>query len=155
MEKWNTGRPDSIMLVGMHVGYLIGCWFNNVVLEQPSDSVPSHGPHSQALSTLLLYPVLKLAVGLPIVFVVRLAIRFVVLSSVCFAFGVDKKDPQTVKIPNVELLHKYFSYLLLGFSGVVLIPLVFVRLNIAVIWRTSLDRVALLETDVLNKKKRD
>lgn len=131
VEKWNTGRGDSILLMGMHVGYLVATWFNFAVLQMESDEKPEEY-NSMDNSTLQPFkPLLRMLVGLPLVFIMRLAVRYVVMRIVCAVLRLNPKDPNTKQIPLVELLHKYFSYVTIGFLGVAYIPQLFPYLNIS------------------------
>lgn len=133
VEKWNTGRGDSILLVGMHVGYLLATWFNFSVLKMDSDEQPLPYSHVGADDSLFhaSKPLLRMLVGLPLVFIMRLAVRFVIMRIVCTVLRLDPSDPNTKQMPVVELLHKYFSYVAIGFLGVACIPQLFPYLNIS------------------------
>ena len=124
MKRWNTGRGDSILLVGMHMGYLIGSWFNQseysiALMGLFSARVHNHSLPVSSNATTVLY---RMAVGLPLVFIIRLAIRMMVLNVIFLIAREDTSNAEAIKKPNIELFHKYFSYFLLGFTGVALVP---------------------------------
>ena len=103
----------------MHVGYLIGSW----LLQSYPDILQPVNQSTEPYFGHVATSCLRMFIGLPLVFMVRFAIRTVVLNIVYLICMENKRSPESIKKPNVELLHKYFSYLLLGLTGVLMIPL--------------------------------
>jgi membrane-associated phospholipid phosphatase len=129
-ECWNTGRGDSITLVGSHVGYLIGCWINFVLLAHPYDVISISEPDAGFTLAGVLAGACRLLVGLPLVFIIRLACRYCLLRILCDIAGLDSQDPASKQVVMIETLYKYLSYVILGVCGVVVVPQVFALLAI-------------------------
>ena len=130
LDRWSTARGDTTVIVsvasgvctGAHVGYKLGLFHFN----------SSQSPFSptELDAALLLLVAARLLVGLTIVVSIRSLMKWLSLRFIAWYWRIDTSRKENLRALPVELLHKFSVYFSLGFSAIVVVPLVFRALNI-------------------------
>ncbi|KAL5282419.1 SGPP1 family protein [Megaselia abdita] len=136
-DKWTPTRGDTTMTVSVCVGLQIGAWLNYHMgyLIAP-DALPLYEiiwPNYQMFGLLIL----RTVIGLCCIVATRALGKTVSYAFVCAILGRNEKDVKNSEntLENkhkttVELVHKYFTYGLIGFNTQFLLPNVFKILDI-------------------------
>lgn len=130
LDKWNTARGDTTLILGVGSGVGLGHWFSfQYGFMQRATTLP---PYQIIWPTWLWFGqmLLRLALGVVILIATRVVMKLLSYNLVCYIVGVSKEDMQAHKKLSVELPYKLITYTLIAFNSVFLAPQIFSYLGI-------------------------
>lgn len=128
-ERWNTARGDTILVLGVFSGIYAGLWLTVHLTE--FRELPHFSPYAQSLFGQIVLVAIRQLVGVIIILLFLTIIKLSLLNSLSWYFGFDPKNPVTKHYFAIELPYKYISYFISGAAAAYLVPLIYLKLNIA------------------------
>jgi len=130
IDKWNTARGDTTLILGVGSGIGLGHWFSfQYDFMQRSTTLPPYQiiwPTWHWFGQMLL----RLALGVVILIATRVVMKLLSYNLVCYVVGVSKEDMRAHKKLSVELPYKLITYTFVAFNSVFLAPQIFRYLGI-------------------------
>ena len=125
VEKWSTCRGDSILILGVEAGVMVGHWvaFQTGFMRKAVTPPPYH----------IIYPtwywfgkmMMRYALGVVVLVGIRAVMKLATLNTVCYIFGLNKKDATVHQRLIVELPLKFITYAAIAFNVVYTSPYLF------------------------------
>lgn len=129
VDKWNTARRDTTLLVGVAAGISVGSWLSyqyGLAVESPPT------PYGIYLPTLMTVGLsfLRLLVGVPLMLLTGELLRPIVRRIISHILKMDLQDPQIKKMQIYELTDSFIPFLFVAINVTFGIPLIFKLLSI-------------------------
>lgn len=129
VDKWNTARRDTTLLVGVAAGISVGSWLSyqyGLAVESPPT------PYAIYLPTLMTVGLsfLRLLVGVPLMLLTGELLRPIVRRIISHILKMDLQDPQIKKMQIYELTDSFIPFLFVAINVTFGIPLIFKLLSI-------------------------
>ncbi|CAE1251400.1 SGPP1 [Acanthosepion pharaonis] len=129
VDKWNTARRDTTLLVGVAAGISVGSWLSyqyGLAVESPPT------PYGIYLPTLMTVGLsfLRLLVGVPLMLLTGELLRPIVRRIISHILQMDLQDPQIKKMQIYELTDSFIPFLFVAINVTFGIPLIFKLLSI-------------------------
>lgn len=131
LDKWSSARGDTTLSLAVFSGIYAGLWMTGALTDfQPEKDTP---PFVLGLPTLSVagYSLLRQVLGVIFLVTLLTVLKVIILKGLCCLFGYDPKDPNTKKHLHIELPYRYVSYFVSSLAAVYIMPLIFLKLNIA------------------------
>ncbi|XP_058470237.1 sphingosine-1-phosphate phosphatase 1-like [Solea solea] len=133
LDSWSTSRGDTAQALGTGAGAALATHVNyqlGLLVDPPLSSLPLTLP--PITTGLVLRSVLRFLLGVAVLLVTRMAMKGVTIPFLCRLFGLPTDDVRRARQHmKVELPYRYIVYSVVGFSCVVVVPLLFGMLNLA------------------------
>ncbi len=130
LDKWNTARGDTTMVVSVSTGVLVGYWIMHQCGMISHQVAQATYPLPALTVDLITMSIMRLLVGAVVLLVARTLLKFILYGTLCRMFNVDKNDPKMKQMLKVELPYKFITYSVIAVLCVMCVPLIFKWLGI-------------------------
>jgi len=123
-DRWTSARGDTVVILGSVVGLNTGAWLNyqTGVIREPEIDPPY--PIIWPTAAMVCFSVVRLIIGLLIVFATRMSVKSVAfksLNSLIYSTYIPLENKKV----KLELSSKFVVYVAIGFSIVYISPAIF------------------------------
>lgn len=130
LDYYSPTRADTTTILGATAGAIIGAWIHNCyIVTSPAEGV-THVTPSDA-SDMFVMVLAKFSVGIFMLLVTRQIVKSVAVKALCSWYKVSADDVEAMQQVKIEVPCKFVTYISIGLSATVLVPLLhdFFRLN--------------------------
>lgn len=123
----NSAKGDAVQITSVLVGVGVGAWINYQLGLSTEVPLSSLIPVSLPSFRWIIISLLQFVIGVALIFVLKIIVKYVSLRCFSIYFGLDRVDPQH---PGVMVGYKYTTYMTLGLAISFLIPLIYKLIGI-------------------------
>ncbi|GAB1601248.1 sphingosine-1-phosphate phosphatase 2 [Argonauta hians] len=129
VDKWNTARRDTTLLIGVGAGISVGSW---LCYQHgfATTSYPVPVPLQMPTFTSVILCFIRLLIGIPIMLITAEFLRMIIGKVCKHIFGINIKDPKIKRMQIYELTDSFIPFLFVAINVTYGIPLLFSLLGI-------------------------
>lgn len=129
VDKWNTARRDTTLLVAVAAGISVGSWLSyqyGLAAESPPP------PYQISLPTLtsIILSFIRILIGVPLMLLTGELLRPIVRRITSYLLQMDLRDPKIKRMQVYELTDSFIPFLFVAINVTFTIPLIFKFLSI-------------------------
>ncbi|XP_029642914.1 sphingosine-1-phosphate phosphatase 2 [Octopus sinensis] len=129
VDKWNTARRDTTLLIGVGAGISVGSW---LCYQHgfATSSYPIPVPLELPSITAVILCFIRLIIGVPIMLITAELLRLIIRNICKHIFGINIKDPKIKRMQIYELTDSFLPFLIVAINVTYGIPMIFSVLGI-------------------------